>query len=250
MSGRTRRAKAPKLVDPVVTIVTPIGDRGERVRLSITAPDSVKIYRDRPPSAVDNTNENVNVNLLGYCANNDLDFSLQTDRLPETDLETTPDGKRPGYLAALLATVPAEAAYEQQSAQLEMLKHEVNGRIRDRVDAAIRDRLSAETADTYAQKLEIARWLNAELRRFDLSIRSERVGGPASLAADPGGRGREGRFQVKAKAKDESGKFAYFTTQSLSELLANIEIVDAHRRESLAGWRSRIDPQPGEPSRA
>jgi len=247
MSGRSRKAKSPKPVDSIVTVTSD----GDRVRLSFHAPESVPIYRGRHPTlSVDNQTEDVNINLLGYFGNSDLDFSLQTDQLPEADLKSPPDGKRPDFLAALLATVPANAAYEEQAAQLEGLKHEVNGRIRDRVDAIIRDRLKAETADTYAQKLEITRWLNAELRRFDLSITSEKVGGAASLAADPGGKGREGRFQVKGKAKGENGKFAYFTTQSLSELLANVEIVDAHRREALAGWRGRVSEQEVDSSHA
>jgi hypothetical protein len=157
---------------------------------------------------------------------------------------------RSGHLDALLATVPKDATYEEQARELEALRRDVNHRITDRVVSAIKETLQRREHDSYVNKLETARWLNAELRAFDLTISSPRVGGTAILSVNPGGRGGEGRFILKGKTKGEDGKYQNFYTQDLVELLSIIELGASHRREALTEWRGRVAQHEDEVARS
>lgn len=245
MSGRTRKANPPKLVDSVVTI-TSIGDGG-RVRLSITAPDSVKIYRDRPPAAVDNSNEDVNVNLLGYCGNSDLDFSLQTDQLPETDLEPLPDGKRPRYLAALL-DVPKDSGYDAVAQRLEQVSRDIKREVAARLLPVLKDEMRRRPHESFDDKKILVKWVNDELRRFGLAIKSPKSDRAATLSCNAGNHPEEGRFRLASE--DNDGRPQSFNTPRLSELLDNLVLIDAPtRREALAEWHGRAGRPSGVPGR-
>ena len=174
-----------------------------------------------------------------------------TESLPPPSTHPKPADDWRRQFDTLMAARPAEEVYEPQAQWLERVKHDVNHQIMDQAASAIKGKLQTWEHNTYAKKLEITRWLNAELRRFDLTISSPEVGGPATLSADAAGRGGEGRFQLKGKTKGENGRHAYFSTQSLPELLGKIEFVNSLRREALTEWRERVsDQNPGETSRA
>ena len=175
-------------------------------------------------------------------------------RLPPTEptpsAPASPAENRQQLIAALLETVSADESYETQASELESLNKNVADQLTERIAAAIKAKLRNSTADTYSEKLAVTHWVNAELKRFDLTISSHVTNGPATLTADAAGRGGVGRFQLKRKTKDEDGKYKYFTTQNISELVSNIDIVQASRREALSEWRQRITEQPSETSRA
>lgn len=66
---------------------------------------------------------------------------------------------------------------------------------------AIQGALNAHAAslphETYEEKKELAKWINAELRHFDLAIFDNKTKKPASVRADRGGKPAVGRFQVE-----------------------------------------------------
>lgn len=100
-------------------------------------------------------------------------------------------------------------------------------------------------ATTHEDKLEVARWFNGKLRRFGLAVSTPKTG-VGILAAAEGGRGGAGRFQLKAKIKDEDDRFPIFTAADAAELVDNISIVVAPpRRESLA---ERVEKGSGTPT--
>lgn len=158
-----------------------------------------------------------------------------------------PNAERPRFLETLLETVPADASYEEQARGLEELKRETNRQI----DARVTDLLKAETlrrfpvTDTYDSKLELTRWLNAELQKFNLNVSSNKVGGPATLSTSSTGGGGGGRFSLKGKLKDDAGKHARWYATTSSDLLNHLEFEPAHRREPLSDWRNRIGQRGG-----
>ena len=145
---------------------------------------------------------------------------------------------RSALLDALLATVPEDAPYKEQAGQLEGLKVAANKQIDDRLSKLLRDEMERRGRDakSYATKLNLVRWFNAELLRFNLAIYSPKLGGHATLSADEAGRGGEGRFKLKVKGSPERKEEMPSTlnTQSMSELLENIELTEApQRREAF-----------------
>ena len=78
--------------------------------------------------------------------------------------------KQQEYLDALLATVPKGAPYEVQATRLEGLISDVRQQAAARLLPALKDEMQRRPHVTYEQKIELVRWVNAELRRFDLAI--------------------------------------------------------------------------------
>ncbi|WP_152054191.1 hypothetical protein [Tautonia marina] len=149
---------------------------------------------------------------------------------------------REQLLDALIQTVPVTAPYDEQTSALETLKNESNHHINERIEKLLKAEAKQRfnNTDSYSGKLEFTRWLNGELQRFGLAITSAEVGGPTSLTAESGGKRNEGRFRLKGKIKDEEGRQQNYTTQDVGELLDRIAFEEAHRREALSEWRTRV----------
>lgn len=143
---------------------------------------------------------------------------------------------------ALLATLPWGVAYGQKVEGVEELGRVLGRSIAAYVSEAIKAEFRSRPNESYADKLDSARWISGELRRFDLAIHSARVGGVATLSADKDGLGGGGRFKLKAKAKPDAGRPSNFNTPRVSELLADIELIEApRRREGLQKPRAKGD---------
>ncbi len=88
------------------------------------------------------------------------------------------------------------------------------------LEAALNDHLQTLPQDTFEDKKTIAKYVNAELRRFGLALRGPSAGDPCILRADPGGHPGRGRFQLDYT--DGEGKRRYIKT---SATLMPLELV-------------------------
>src|SRR5262249_16256740 len=161
---------------------------------------------------------------LGYFGNSDLDFSLQTDRLPETDLEPLPDGKRPGYLAALL-DVPKDSGYDSVAQRLEQVSRDLKREVAARLLPDLKDEMRRRPHKSYDDKKIVVKWVNDELRRFGLAIKFPKSDRAATLTCNAGNHPEEGRFILTSEGDD--GRKQSFNTPRLSELLDNLVLIDA-----------------------
>jgi hypothetical protein len=92
---------------------------------------------------------------------------------------------------------------------------------RKKIAAVLEPALNAKAAmlphATYDEKKTLAKWANAELRRFGLAIRCPRTGKACLLMGNPGGQPGKGRFVLEYT--DESGKRHHpFTSVTLPHL--------------------------------
>ena len=109
--------------------------------------------------------------------------------------------------------------------------------------------MQRQNFNTYDNKKTLVKWVNDELRRFDLAIKSPKTGLPATLKAKPGNHPEIGSFELKSD--DVHGGTKTFSTPSLAVLLENFELMEASpRREPLAEWHDRVKQQRGGPRRA
>ena len=149
---------------------------------------------------------------------------------------------RSKLLDTLLATVAKGGGYTHQAEQLEILRKYTLNRLRDRIVEEINEQLEVGEYYSYDRKLGISRWLNNELRRFDIAISSSKVGGLAILSADAAK--RDGRFFLRQKTQGENQKPKYFYSDNLFEILAWVEFVEAKRREPLVRWTEKTSTDP------
>lgn len=100
-------------------------------------------------------------------------------------------------IASRLKVLPATFSYDE--VRTVVIDFETS--VRESIARALSPHLNYHVAlvpqDTYDEKRELAKWVNAELRRFGVAIKCPRTGLPAFLVADPGGRPGSGRFQLE-----------------------------------------------------
>ena len=72
-------------------------------------------------------------------------------------------------------------------------------------------------AASYDDKRALARWVNAELRRFGLAIVCPKSRRPSVLLADPGGAPGTGHFQFQSESP-EGRKVRAFSSAALPRL--------------------------------
>jgi len=165
---------------------------------------------------------------------------------PETPpkIPSHAEGTRAEHLDAAMATVPKDAAYDEQASQIEGLIGSVRQRAAARLLPALKDEMRERDHDTYDQKVELVRWVKAELRRFDLAIKHPKTGQPATLNTKPGNDPDIGSFELASR--DAAGREKTFTTPDLDTLLDKLELMDAPpRREALAEWNEKVGRQRG-----
>ena len=107
---------------------------------------------------------------------------------------------------------------------LEELDREHKQRIAVDVRKSLAEEMQRRPHDSYEEKKELSKFVNAELRKFGLAIKCPKTGRPSSLIANPGYRPGEGRFQLFNE--DEDGKkVRSLSTPHLSTLLESLELV-------------------------
>jgi hypothetical protein len=143
------------------------------------------------------------------------------------------------HLDALLASLPKDAPYEMKAEKLAGLSHEVRQRIAAELGPALNIKAQAMPHHTYDEKKELARWVNDQLRRFDLAIKCPKTGQPSLLLVMTGDHPEIGRFVIEHKTPE--GKRVRPVT---STKLPQLELMEAApRRESLLELRDKVAPQ-------
>lgn len=108
-----------------------------------------------------------------------------------------PNRPDPGrrVLELLAATEPTEypAFFDHLLALAVAVREELAARLSSRLAAQVR----AMPHETYAEKQELAKWVNGQLRQLGLAVRCPKTGRPAILLADHGPDPEKGRFQVQ-----------------------------------------------------
>ena len=180
--------------------------------------------------------------LISTNVKEELGLELAKDTSYIAQSESRAEEERPRFLAALLATVPQGAKYEVHAQRLEDLRHEFNQRVCSSILSALKEELREREHHSFEQKKEIVSWINSELRRFGLAIKSPKTGQPAVLKSKPINDPEVGSFQLVGV--DSDGHDKTFTTSKLDKLLKNIDLMQAEpRREGLAEWHARGRPK-------
>ena len=167
--------------------------------------------------------------------NKDVENTLKLIHYDSNDTETlvsderaTLDEFRLAWKAAtqeMVASFPPE--YEELSREVAAATSDFRQATVARLLPALKDEMKARPHDTYNQKVELVRWVNAELRRFDLAIKHPKTGQPAVLNPSPGNHPEIGSFELATK--DAEGRRKTFTTPDLDTLLDKLELMDASR---------------------
>lgn len=155
--------------------------------------------------------------------------------------------KRIHYLLAQVAvSVPPDSSLppKSQATQCDQMAKEYEKEHRDlkrkfmkRLLPALKEEIPTRPSNTYVDKLELVRWINAELQRFDVAIMSPSTGRAAILSADT--TGTRGRFKIKGT--DEHGTMTTINISTASELVAKLALIESPpRREPLKEWRERV----------
>ena len=146
--------------------------------------------------------------------------------------------ERTRHLDALLATVPRDVPYEEQAEDAAQLNWAFRERLAERLAPTINAKMTTMPHETLDQKKELAKWVNAELRRFNLAIKHPKTGTPCYLISDKGNHPQQGRFQLRAEGVE--GKVETFSTPKLEVLLDVMKFMDAPpREEGLANWADK-----------
>lgn len=95
----------------------------------------------------------------------------------------------------LAATEPTEypAFFDHLLALAVAVREELAARLSPKLSAQVR----TMPHETYAEKQELAKWVNGQLRQLGLAVRCPKTGRPAILLADHGPDPQKGRFQVQ-----------------------------------------------------
>jgi hypothetical protein len=101
---------------------------------------------------------------------------------------------------ALLQSLPR--GYRPLTGRLLEVDKKFRGALARRMEDAFNQRVGDLRATTYDDKRALARWVNAELRRFGLALVCPKTRRPAVLLADPGGTPGAGRFQFQSETPE------------------------------------------------
>ena len=124
---------------------------------------------------------------------------------------------------ALLASLPTE--YRPLTGKLLDVDDRFRRSMASRLANAFNVEVSTMPAATYDDKRTLARWVNAELRRFGLAVVCPKTQRPAVLLADPGGIPGAGRFQFQSETPEGRKVRAYS-----SAVLPRLELTAAKEK--------------------
>lgn len=175
------------------------------------------------------------------------EFNKSSDILTDLEKDQGHGGPVPSIeekIKELTSGLPAD--YDGRSAALSEIHHAFRLNLADSLAPALNDTIQAMPHGTYEEKKILAKWVNDELRRFDLAIKCPKTGQPSILATGTGNHPEIGRFSIEHKTAD--GKRARPVN---SPELPHLELMEAApRREALAEWHERVGQQRGGASRA
>lgn len=107
-----------------------------------------------------------------------------------------PAGTRPERIRGLLSA-PDSADYEVLFGHLLALAVLVREELADRLAPRLNEHAKSLPQATYAEKQELAKWVNGQLRQLGLAVRCPKTNRAAILLADHGPNPEKGRFQVQ-----------------------------------------------------
>lgn len=107
-----------------------------------------------------------------------------------------------GELEQALGDLPPE--YSARRHVFATLHDSVRSVIASALEPVLNEQAAAMPQETYEEKKALAKWVNAELRRFGLALKSDRTDRPCILVGNPGNRPGFGRFMLQYA--DEHGK--------------------------------------------
>jgi carbon storage regulator CsrA len=137
---------------------------------------------------------------------------------------------------------------DSRVSELEAVNQAYRQELAKQVASALKAKIEVMPHATHDDKKALVKWVNEELRRFNLAIKSPKFGRPATLTTDAGNNPDEGRFRLVSESEDR--KRQTYSTPNLSDLLANFELMEAPtRRESLAELHDRAARPRGEARR-
>jgi len=116
---------------------------------------------------------------------------------------------------ALLKALPDE--YQPLTGKLADVDHIFRMALARRLEDAFNHQVGGMPAATYDDKRTLARWVNAELRRFGLALVCPKSKRPSVLLADPGGTPGVGRFQFQSESP-EGRKVRAYSSATLPRL--------------------------------
>lgn len=140
-----------------------------------------------------------------------------------------------------LAEIPHLSGYANDAQTLVELNHSFRREMAARLQPAFNAHIQAMPHGTYEEKKALARWVNEELRRFDLAVKCPKTGQPSLIHAGPGNHPEIGRFQLEHKTAEGKNVRSVNTPE-----LPYIELMEAApRREALAEWREKVGREGG-----
>jgi hypothetical protein len=164
--------------------------------------------------------------------------------LPESNQHSPPSRNGLEHRDAAM-TVAQDTGYVGLAKRIEEEIQAVRQRAAARFLPALKAEMQRRPHETYDQKIELVRWVNAELRRFNMAFKHPKTGQPAAFYPSPGNHPDIGAFQLDGK--DAGGKRTTITTPDLAALLDKLELMDAPiPRNALSEWQDRV----GRPGRA
>jgi hypothetical protein len=116
---------------------------------------------------------------------------------------------------ALLRSLPD--GYHPLTGKMVDVDHGFRRALARRLEEALNQQVDGMPATTYDDKRTLARWVNAELRRFGLALVCPKTRRPSVLLADPGGTPGVGRFQFQSESP-EGRKVRAYSSATLPRL--------------------------------
>jgi hypothetical protein len=236
-SSSREKGKGPGPYEQAVPhLVAALRDESEPVR---TAAKSALAFI-KGVKFVDIIGQSVNINEINTLATM-VDSPRQAS--PDHPAERAEPTNPAEALQALAATLPGD--YPERAAALANATDAYRLELAAQLAPAFNAHIRAMPHGTYEEKKALARWVNDELRRFDLAIKCPKTGMPSILVADPGNHTAIGRFQLMHR--NTEGK--QVRSLSTPELLPLELITAPPRREAIREWQDRIGQQRGGASR-
>lgn len=122
--------------------------------------------------------------------------------------------------------------YTIKAAALNALSNAFRQQMAITIQGSLNAQLAKIPQETYEEKKELAKWLNAEMRKFGIAVCCPKTGRASLLYADHGRHPAQGRFQLD-NSDDEGNKHR---TLSFNELISLTFMADDLSRAAWGKW--------------
>ena len=159
-----------------------------------------------------------------------------------TDRIKTLLSKEPAFTDTLkvvneLVQTPNCESYRASADWALRLQMEVQRAIAKLLAPLLNDQLRELPQQTYEQKKELCRWVNAELRNLGLAVLCPKTGLPAMMHAAPGNHPELGRFEIQLSGSTSQRKRTRFFPELIPIQLCNA----TERQEPLVNyWTNQV----------